>query len=345
MNAAEIRIKSETPLKAANRGQGTCQILLSGEIKKGDAAEFAEIYSKLKPALDSRDYWGQGGDGFDLCLDSPGGLLSEGILIAKFLRKEGIATYLPRNAQCVSACAVVFFGGSLFMDVRSNMRLMHAGAKLGLHAPSLTLNADIASFPPEIMKSIIDSSYKSAVADVREISETLVAPTNGEASLSSMLLIKMLSTPPDKVFWIETINDVGLYDIPILSSLASTPLSKKTLSRGCFNLLSWAESVPSRDHEESGFVEGVSLNISRVNDPRARDVEEAWKFQESGTWGGGVEDSYCTFFITKGEKQISAEKLRAVVYNSRIDDTTFYEQVPSWMLMHPDTSIKDLAGR
>jgi hypothetical protein len=343
--AAEIYVKSKLPLKGSDRGAGSCQLSLSGEIVKGDAEKLAEIYRQLEPPLmEGNPYWGQGGDGFDMCLDSPGGLLSEGILIARYLREKGISTYLPAGSECVSACAIAFFGGSIFADIRFDIYVMNARAKLGLHAPSLTLNADLTTLPVEVMRSAIDVSYKSAVADIREISETLVAPENGKSSLSPELFIEMLSTPPDQIFWIETVNHAGLYDIPIATQLSSLPLSQETLLRGCDNMLNWAESLSAGNYDQSSFVR-TNVNISQIRDPRTRRNEEAWQFEEISSWGGGLRNSSCTFFLTKGSGQISTESLRAEVYNSRVDSSKFYETLQPWMFLSAETKLGEISGQ
>lgn len=58
-----------------------------------------------------------------LVLNSPGGLVQTGLLIADDVHARGIATYIPADASCYSACAFIFLAG----------RERRADGALGVH--------------------------------------------------------------------------------------------------------------------------------------------------------------------------------------------------------------------
>ncbi len=44
-------------------------------------------------------------------LDSPGGVVDEGLQIAAMIHDQGLSTFIPENALCASACAFLYFAG------------------------------------------------------------------------------------------------------------------------------------------------------------------------------------------------------------------------------------------
>ena len=83
----------------------------SGEIKEGDAAQFAALpqFKKLE-------------------LDSPGGLVDEALTIAANMDARGdIRTVVKPGSSCVSACAIALF-------VSGQTRVVHMGGRLGIHS-------------------------------------------------------------------------------------------------------------------------------------------------------------------------------------------------------------------
>jgi hypothetical protein len=60
--------------------------------------------------------------------------LQEGLLIARLLVEETIGAAIEARAECVSACAVIFMGGSYLWIGQLN-RFLHVKGTLGFHAP------------------------------------------------------------------------------------------------------------------------------------------------------------------------------------------------------------------
>jgi hypothetical protein len=103
-----------------------CNLLLEGTIQRGDLDRLkALIGAQREKAFASSPR---------LCLNSPGGAYREGLAIASYLMKQSIGTAIPRGAECYSACAIVFMGGTFPWKGELN-RYLHAQAVLGFHAP------------------------------------------------------------------------------------------------------------------------------------------------------------------------------------------------------------------
>lgn len=111
-----------------------CNVELRGEISRGDLEILKTTFS---------DFDGLGYNHYTICLDSPGGNYLESIKIADWISDNGIGTVLPKGAECLSACAIIFMSGSLNTESDIgiiNARYMHPQARLGFHAPYILLD-------------------------------------------------------------------------------------------------------------------------------------------------------------------------------------------------------------
>ena len=111
-----------TLARIENGRPGTATFLYSGPIVAGDHLRLAEALVKLAPGTPT-----------SVILDSPGGLVSEGLVLGRMFHTGHIATIVKGDgAICFSACALAFLGGR---DARSGMplRIKMSGGKLGFH--------------------------------------------------------------------------------------------------------------------------------------------------------------------------------------------------------------------
>jgi hypothetical protein len=74
-------------------------IVLNGELDAGSALNF-------RRALDEAP------DAQVLALNSPGGIVQMGLLIADDVHERSLDTYVPENAGCYSACSIIFLAGA-----------------------------------------------------------------------------------------------------------------------------------------------------------------------------------------------------------------------------------------
>ena len=103
--------------KVANTENGQTVLIGTGDIVPGDA-------ERLRAGLDSvrRDRWGLK----ELALSSSGGLVDEAFRMGDVIDAEGVLIFIPANASCASACAVI-----LFID--GKYHIVIEGGALGIH--------------------------------------------------------------------------------------------------------------------------------------------------------------------------------------------------------------------
>ena len=176
--AAEI--KSVCDLEDA-KGMG-CTIVLSGEIKSGDAKKLRHVLTSNRKRTGSFRF---------LLLDSPGGDVAEALKIGELVKSALLSTTLTRLAdldnddggssrQCVSACFLVLVAGG--------ERIIHRG-RLGVHRPYFDAATYRAHTPLEIAKG-----QQRIEEEVRTFSRA-----NG---VSEHLIARMMEHSSRQVYWL-----------------------------------------------------------------------------------------------------------------------------------------------
>jgi hypothetical protein len=94
-----------------NQGRGNA-IFAAGAFERGDASRL-EALLRRTPNVQV------------IVFRSPGGVADEGMAVGRVIRRAGIATHLPANTQCASACTYAYLGGTV--------RTMEQGARYGVH--------------------------------------------------------------------------------------------------------------------------------------------------------------------------------------------------------------------
>ncbi len=134
---------------------GTATFLLSGPIVAGD-------HDRMQSALDKLPT----GTAVSVMLESPGGLVTEGLKLGTLFHTARVATIVKGGgAICYSACALAFLGGR---DPRTGkpMRVKMSEGKLGFHQFRRT-------FDP--LKVYTRADYDAEVARAQEITGFIVA--------------------------------------------------------------------------------------------------------------------------------------------------------------------------
>ena len=88
-------------------------ITLSGEIVPGDGARFIEITKEIRHGL--------------VVLSGPGGSFRSGVVIGTEVYIRKYNTYVPPDADCASACALIWLAG--------NVRTIGLGSAVVFHTP------------------------------------------------------------------------------------------------------------------------------------------------------------------------------------------------------------------
>jgi hypothetical protein len=90
---------------------GPALVTVKGKLGLDDALRFTERTTDLEQAI--------------VLFDSPGGNVLAGISIGKTLRRKGFVSAVPAAAQCASACALAWLGGT--------ERMMAEDSRVGFH--------------------------------------------------------------------------------------------------------------------------------------------------------------------------------------------------------------------
>ena len=204
-----------------------CSHRFTGNFEAGDARKI----TSARPLL--------------LCLDSPGGSLVEALKVTAFMKQTPIATRLEANARCESACALVFMGGVFWAHESEGpapWRVMHPTARLGFHAPSLSIPSG------RYDEANVKQAYGVALQSVAKIVFDLIHrnPTAGSA-IPFSLLGEMLTTPPDQMLYVETVDQAGRWGIDV-GPVAQPrgPLLESHYSGVCANAFSWIDDESAK---------------------------------------------------------------------------------------------------
>jgi len=231
--SAEISFKTD-----ASTG---CTIQLTGLIADGDAENLKKIYSEnitsnrsiIRPEYDQV--------GARICLDSPGGSLVEAFKIFEYLRNgtENAMTYIPKEAKCESACAIVFLAGGNGYYGSSPARAMHPTARLGFHAPDLIIPDG------NYNKVEVSKAYSLALETVsRLLKLRREKPLADRTMLPNSVLEIMLSTPPDEMYYVETVGQAAQWGISIFPIKPPQNFGELNWLAGCLNAAGMINDTP-----------------------------------------------------------------------------------------------------
>lgn len=274
--SAEIRVLDlKAPLlgdESDMRKERQCHIRLEGLLEKGDL-------EKLKQAMPD-DY-----RGYILCLDSSGGSFAEALRFIQYFQERPFGTWVEEERRCESACALVFMAGSEFAFEAGEYpwRRMHPKAKLGFHSPDLVVSDGAYD------AAAVNRAYKIALQTISEAVGLLQAKRDFDGLLwfKPSLLLTLLSTPPDTMHYVETLDEAGLWGIEVFPGPKAPPVSEAALSTGCRNALSWTIDQRVGDNRDGEF----SID------------------QSGGKWvldTVGMNPSRCSFELNNGQQSLSA---------------------------------------
>ena len=150
---------------------------LRGDIKRGDYVKFRSQFDGQRRIA-----------GLDL--DSPGGLLNEGVRIAMLTRQKRLPTFVAK--QCDSVCAFIFLLG--------RKRYVLSEAKIGVHS--------------------VGNDYGSE--DTGTIRDTIsFARLSAKLGIPSSAIGKMVTTPPGKITFLDQA------DLSALKVVVRDPFARK----------------------------------------------------------------------------------------------------------------------
>jgi hypothetical protein len=121
IGAATSSAAAELRMEQMPSGGGPA-IVLSGLIVAGDETRFHALTQTVGQAT--------------VITSGPGGSVGSAIAIGTEIRTRGWSTLVPNNAQCASACSMIWLAGQ--------SRRLAAGAQIGFHAMSRMQNGERA---------------------------------------------------------------------------------------------------------------------------------------------------------------------------------------------------------
>lgn len=162
------------------RGE-TPTVIVRGTLESNDGQRFGDAIKGVQKAI--------------VLLTSNGGDLDSGLAIGRAIRQNKFTTGVPDGAQCASACALAWLGGTT--------RYMARGARIGFHA-----------------------AYVEGKGGPREsgVGNALVGAYLNSLGLAEKAVIYMTSPPPNDIQWL-TMDDartIGIEVAVLTARLAPT---------------------------------------------------------------------------------------------------------------------------
>lgn len=225
--------------------------LVRGEISAGDRDKIKRILQSLRARHDAGTV-GQCGR-VRLSLDSPGGSFGEAMEIATLVWFAHAATYVSEKAKCLSACALIFMGGSAHAGdgYTKTDRVIHYSAKLGFHAPYLSATNfremsenELRELPVEAFKGALDEAAK------------LLRFASRSGSLPPSLVEEMFEVPKDRFIYADTIDRITRWNIAVDGLPHDIAITVDDLAGMCANHHHWfgRDGIP-KSLDEIGRIE------------------------------------------------------------------------------------------
>lgn len=230
-----------------------CKLQLSGPIEHGDFKKFVTLAKSVFTPLEEV---GESTSANTICLDSPGGLLVEGMRFARYFYDNGVGTVILKDQLCASACALMFtMGRAVGPEVSFTNRKLHIGGLLGFHRPSLHLPSDEAFGSRDI-----EASYDMAVDAVVEFVALAnrTAPWSNRPMVLSDLVEKIFATPGNDMFFIDTVEKAARWNIELVGVRLPTAIDEERAYLACENALQWEVAL----HDDPLDFVGLNLGVA-----------------------------------------------------------------------------------
>ena len=242
-----------------------CHFRIEGEIKRGDGARIEAFvrnfdYSVFYTGEYSRFSTKSGVSHFKrICLNSPGGPLSEAIVIAKAIFGKW-GTAVSANTTCESACSLIFMAGSFLPEDDRGIiadRVLHPLGRLGFHAPKLTIEEGNYS------ADTVSKAYNIALQGIWQIYDI-----SGFIKFPPSLIGEMIATPPYDMLYVESVGQAARWQITIAPVVHARELTKLAVINACNNHYLYLSEIISlngyytRSHETRYDISEVNIKNS-----------------------------------------------------------------------------------
>lgn len=271
-----------------------CMATFEGQFQPGDA-------ERMKTFLE--DWWARNEETYQynmprlsICLNSPGGSLSEAVKMADALVKtyysmSNLGTAVPAGAVCESACAVFFMAGG--RETESDVgrlpdRKLHVNGTLGFHAPAIGLS------DRSYNKDEVDRAFKIAILSIGEVAKRM-----DMLRLRHSILRTMLETPPDSMYRVETIADAAHWNIEIVGLPLMRDFGPGNIEQAC-NLM-------HRSYEPEDGI--TATNFSSQSGPEQRSEHDTSVFGRAGQYSayGATRESFLKYETVDGQVDFTTD--------------------------------------
>lgn len=220
-----------------------CDVLLQGDIAKGDLARLRKIKAKSQLRL-----FGQ------LCLDSNGGDLDEAVAIAEHMvldddnKRVSFKTFVDEGHSCLGVCALLFMFGSEYEghDLFARKRTFHVGGTLGFFAPGSAIHGSLSG---SFQKGLFEMG-RFLKADRKNM-------------LPTPLIIEMLKSDPSKPIELRTVRDALRWYVDLVGYTAPVSVNALMLEQACRSKITWSKMAVAR-WQEGRQLPSVDLASSKA---------------------------------------------------------------------------------
>ncbi|APH70947.1 hypothetical protein BSQ44_05805 [Aquibium oceanicum] len=318
-----------------------CVLALSGEIMRGDYSKFLAAAAAAYPGADEVRV---SSSADTICLDSPGGDLTEGVSFARHFYSRGVGTVIDDGAECYSACAIMFMMGTAQgSEVSFVNRRLHVRGTLGFHRPYLNITTS-GDIDVRTLAIAYDQAYQSALDLISMGNE--MSPWTAVPMMRSDLIQQMLSHVGDDMFLIDTVDRVSRFGIETFGYELPVGLDRESAFYACENALQWKVGLTTEDITYTAEVADM------FGDPRVEVIDhsdEMPAFHVTGLASGYADES-CVIFREKGViKGCGVDEYTDTTLGlGTCDGSDFHEKaevLPLLAVLNPATRLASLASK
>ena len=293
-----------------------CNVLLDGIIEVGD-------FERLMAAVEQqreRDL----SNVPRLCLNSPGGDYREGLRVARYLMEKSIGTAVAEGAECYSACAIIFMGGTFPWKGELN-RYLHVRGVLGFHAPYIPGAAGEGKVLVEA-----DQVRLAFSEGIRSMSEFMrLGVGNDVKRVTPELMSEMMAQGPDAFYTVDTIGKAIRFRIHLYGIDRKATVDADGMCHACVNMNYFAL-------ERYGT--GGDPDLCRaLEPPRPETHPKGIRYTSDVAPRGGQ----CVIDVMMENGGVSAWAFR----NDDRDEFGDGLELAYWYLLSPSTRLADLSAK
>lgn len=214
-----------------------CDLVLTGEIEGHELEYFHAIYDYTPDGPYGSSYNDYVNNSV-LCLDSTGGDFDTALEIAGFLAQigAGLETRVIDGDTCASACSILFFAGAWLEEGETVLWAKHrsiaATANLGVHAPGIDLGDG-----DRYTGAAVNGAYSHAIRNAAGIfTMSQRRDTQGDPFMNTYLFQRTLETPPQDMYYIDTVGDALLADVAVTGIDIRARLDEDLIEAICDNV-------------------------------------------------------------------------------------------------------------